>query len=554
MTSLIRPQDRAAPVRMDSPAALFVPPHQIEPPVPAPLYLLEFVPGSLKQAYNLGPDGLVADHNDSYQERVIIAPDGSRCRVEVQGSQALGLPTQFDTDYLLALFRLADRGEIRSDGTLEDPSYRSILRAAGRDPSARSSDDIQSVKRALARWGSVVVATHMELSAPAAAKIEQGESHPLVPAGYPRMLRTEQRHNVLNYEVRKEEYQGRESDSIHLLRINPIWLDQAAAGLSAWVDVDIHNQFKSSWAKRLYQMLAVRAARGWRVRTSWMVPMEELLVEMGVSNTLKPGRNAQNLSKALELLKGAGVVSEFEVSQVGHGRYEVGLLAGELLLMAGHLRGVGGSDPVLTRALLWHLGHLGISAAVGRELLHSHPAQVQTALQYAYYLKSQKRGCDEQGRPVENWGGWLRGKVESGWRFEDPGFQRWIEGMTRSVDQERPTPPQLVRSDSGATEQPELLETPVAPPVTLPDSEWGRVLARIRSEIGDLSFRTWLYGTQLTWSDPASATVLAPHAFAVEWIRRNYLERLTELLTGEAGQAVQIQVEQGKQATEGESW
>lgn len=538
------PPSRTTPVRMDSPVALFVPPHWIEPPVPAPLYLLEFVPGSLKQAYQLGPDGLVREPDDSYQERAIIAPDGSRCRVEVQGNQALGLPTQFDTDYLLALFRLADQGQVRSDGTLEDPSYRSILRAAGRDPGTRSSEDIQSVKRALARWGSVVVATHMELSSPAAAKIEEGESHPLVPGGYPRTLRTEQRHNILNYEVRREEYQGRESDSIHLLRINPIWLDQAAAGLSAWVDVDIHNQFRSAWAKRLYQMLAVRAARGWRVRTSWLVPMDELLSEMGVSNSLKPGRNAQNLTKALQALKEAGVVSEFEVSKAGHGKYEVGLLAGEVLLKAGHLRGVGGSDPVLTRALLWHLAHLGISATVGREMLRSAPAQVHSALQYAYYLRLQKRGQDEQGRAVENWGGWLRNKVESGWRFEDPEFLRWVDGMDPSVDP-APRAPASLPATQDTTARAALEDTPVAPPLSLPDDAGGRAFGRIRLEIGDMPFRTWLYGTQLLGNDGGSLTLLVPHQFAAEWVQRHYHERLEQLLSEEMDRNVSLQIEVG---------
>jgi hypothetical protein len=123
-------------IGIESPLALFAPPHRIDSLIPAPLYLLELVPGSLKTSYPTNERGFIINDEDSHFERTLAYPDGSRCTVNVQGSQKLGLPNQFDWDYLLALFRIADEGGVEPDGTVRDPSYRAILRAAGRSDDA----------------------------------------------------------------------------------------------------------------------------------------------------------------------------------------------------------------------------------------------------------------------------------------------------------------------------------------------------------------------------------------------------------------------------------
>lgn len=120
-------------IPLESPLALFAPDHYLASSVPAPLYLLEFIPATLKHYYETGPDGALVHKEDHFAERMIEDANGAVWRIKAVASPEIGLPMQHDMDILLALLRIADEGGVRDDGTFIGPSYRRILRAAGRD-------------------------------------------------------------------------------------------------------------------------------------------------------------------------------------------------------------------------------------------------------------------------------------------------------------------------------------------------------------------------------------------------------------------------------------
>src|SRR5580704_2372686 len=119
-------------IPLTSPDALFAQPSEVTSPVPTPLYLFEFVPGTLAHFYPTTPDGTLRDREDYFHERLITYATGISVTVRAVASPRHGLPMQHDTDIMLGLLWLADQGGVAQDGTVIDPSYRAILRAAGR--------------------------------------------------------------------------------------------------------------------------------------------------------------------------------------------------------------------------------------------------------------------------------------------------------------------------------------------------------------------------------------------------------------------------------------
>ena len=430
-------------IGIESPLALFAPPHRIDSLIPAPLYLLELVPGSLKTSYPTNERGFIVNDEDSHFERTISYPDGSRCAVNVQGSQKLGLPNQFDWDYLLALFRIADEGGVDPDGSVRDPSYRGILRAAGRSDDA-GKNYTAAVKRALARWQPVTVRTQWDIDfAEIAAQVRAGDAYPLLPDGYPDRGKRDRGHYILEYDISSAERGGDEVTRIDLLRVNPVWLDQPLVGLTTWLDVELHNSLRSALAKRIYQVLALRMARG--TRPPFVFSLADFLEEIAFSNSQKPGAQAKQISSALRSLQKIGVVLSHELREIGRGAYEIVVVPGERLHAAGLFRGVGAEDKPWTRTLLYHLGVLGISISVGRQLLRGFPTQTVNVLRRAYYLQTEKGGMDG-GRPVENWGGWIRGGIENRWEFTEPEYLRWLDLMSgRALEDPAPRPVTPIR-------------------------------------------------------------------------------------------------------------
>ncbi len=601
---------RASPagVRIEDPLALFVPERLLVGTVPLPLYLLELVPGSVKSDYERTESGIVANEADRIRRRTVRYPGGLQVRVEVHGDQVRGLPTTFDYDYFLALCRIADEGGVDAQGYFRDPGYRAVLRAAGRNEGTIGGDQIEAVKRAFARFGGLILYTRLDVDySSRSALVRAGTRHPLVPDGAAPVREREGKHWVLEYDVEAEYRSQKSYNSIERLRINPIWLDQAAAGIAAWMDVPLHNTLRSAYAKRLLQIFTVRAARGWRVLDPWVLDLPELYNLLDVPPALRPKTQTRTgVEAAVRSLVEHGVLGEGTIARVGRGTYEVRLVAGERLLAAGYQRGTGGTDSLSDRMLLWHLRALGIAAGQARELVRARPDQVRTVLRRVYYLQAHMGGLSH-GRPVEDWGAWTRAAVEGEYAFSDPEWQRWLDRQLAAGQRgewEAPNPPPspvaLGGRDAAASGRGRLLSTPApdrapvrdgAPRTADPgppgravtgadvagadasdaaasgdgahapqvrewrfaDDLWGRTLEQFvaADPAHGRAYDAWLARTTLGSVTDEQVTVLAEDAFAADWIAQKYRDPLTSLLSAVAGRPVGLVIRADASVTHG---
>lgn len=570
----------AAPVlavRIEDPLALFVPERYLVGTVPLPLYLLELVPGSVKADYERTPTGTVANEADRIRRRTVRYPGGVRVDIEVHGDQVRGLPTTFDYDYFLALCRIADEGGVDSQGYFVDPGYRAVLRAAGRSDDAIGGEQVEAVKRAFARFGGLILYTKLDVDySQTSTQVRAGTRHPLVPDGAPPVREREGKHWVLEYDVEAERRRNASYNSIERLRINPLWLDQAAAGIAAWMDVELHNSLRSGYAKRLLQLFTIRAARGWRAFDPLVLDLRELyeLLEVPPMQWGKT-QTRTGVAAALTLLAEQGVLGQADVTKLGKGRYEVRLAAGERLLAAGYQRGTGTTDGLADRMLLWHLRALSFSPQQARELVRTRPDQVRTVLRRVYYLQAVKGGLSN-GRPVEDWAAWTRAAIEGEYAFGEPEWSRWlvaqleagqrgewlpgrsaaplrVTGATKSATKTVPrdTTTSVVEQPSstasgdgaGPSERHEGGDT--APhPLEFPGDLWGQALERFVAAAPEheRAYDTWLARTALDRVTDTEVTVLAEDAFAAEWIAQKYRDPLIAYLSAVAGRPLNLTV------------
>ena len=557
LPAAVAPGSGSGLVRIEDPFALFVPERYLTSTVPLPLYLLELVPGSVKSDYERTRTGIVANESDRIRRRTLRYPGGVRCEVEVHGDQVRGLPTTFDYDYFLALCRIADEGGVDAHGYFLEPGYRAVLRAAGRADDAIGGDQVEAVKRAFARFAGLIIHTRLELDfGERVAAMHAGAAPPLVPDGAPAFREREGKHWVLEYDVEAERRRSGEVtaayNAIERLRINPIWLNQTAAGIAAWLDIDLHNSLRSGYAKRLLQLFTVRAARGWRVFDPWVVGLRELYVLLEVPET-QWGKTQTRLgvSSALATLAERQVLGLAEIVKLGKGSYEVRLAAGERLLAAGYQRGIGALDSLADRMLLWHLRSVGFSSAQARELVRKRPAQVRSVLRRVYYLQRVKGGISN-GRHIEDWNAWIRSAIEEEWSFADPEWQRWLGAQLTLGERGAPlslTPAALPAAR--ATDEPEAdpqtassdLDGDSAPDVQYPDDLWGRAVAAFVAEAGDLRiYTTWLARTALEGVTEEAVDVTAEDGFVAEWVTKKYGDALAGHLSALAGRPVVLRI------------
>lgn len=568
-----RVDERAQLVRIEEPRALFVPERYLTSTVPLPLYLLELVPGSVKADYERTVTGIVANENDRIRRRTIRYPGGIRCDVEVHGDQVRGLPTTFDYDYFLALCRIADEGGVNSDGSFVDPGYRGVLRAAGRPDDAIGGDQVEAVKRAFARFAGLIIHTKLDIDySSQGAEVRSGLKGALVPDGVPALREREGKHWVLEYDVEAERRRGTAGtvsyNTIERLRINPIWLNQAAAGIAAWLDVDLHNSLRSGYAKRLLQLFTIRAARGWRTFEPWVLGLRELygLLEVPASQWGKT-QTRTGVVAALQTLADYAVLGEAQVIKLKKGAYEVRLSAGERLLAAGYQRGSGSLDTLADRTLLWHLRAVGFSPTQARDLVRRKPDQVRTVLRRAYYLQA-ARDKVLGGRPVEDWTAWTRKAIEDEWAFADPEWKRWLaaeltagehgtdgngsamlqgiygsaRGLTLST---APAALEVGKSAVGGNTNSGSGDDNAAATesITYPDDPWGRAVAQFIAGRGDPRIYTsWLARTTLDSLTDTTVEVIAEDTFVAEWVTKKYGDELAALISTAAGRLLTLRV------------
>ena len=555
-------------VSIEHPLALFVPERYLVSTVPLPLYLLELVPGSVKNDYERTTTGMVANEADRIRRRSVRYPGGICVDIEVHGDQVRGLPTTFDYDYFLALCRIVDAGGVDSQGYFVDPSYRAVLRAAGRNDDAVGGEQVEAVKRAFARFGGLILYTKLDVDfSQVSSQVRSGRRHPLVPDGSPPIREREGKHWVLEYDVEGERRRDARYDSIERLRINPLWLDQATAGIAAWMDVELHNALRSGYAKRLLQLFTVRAARGWHVLDPWVLDLRELyeLIEVPPAQWGR-SQTRTGIEAALASLAGHGVLGRADVTKLGRGNYELRLVPGERLLATGYRRGSGTADGLGDRSLLWHLRTLGFSAPQARDLVRTRPDQVRTVLRRVYYLQVVKGGLSN-GRPIEDWAAWTRAAIEGDYAFSDAEWQRWLAAQLEAgqrgewLPDRTPAPQRLdagTRATTGrpperdertparapdlaAAEGPAGPAGPAAPP-TFSDDLWGRALESFVAAAPEheRAYETWLSRTALDSVTGDEVRVTAEDAFAAEWIAQKYRDPLIAYLTAAAGRPLEL--------------
>jgi hypothetical protein len=553
--------------------ALHTPEPLLTWPVPMPLFLVAYVPASFKRSYVTTADGLV-DSADSRASFQYALADGSQFQVDVQGDQAHGLPNQWDMDYLLALFSLADHGFVNLEtGEVHASrrSLRALLRAACKDEEGGKAGE--AVKTFLRRWGGVHVTTRARIDyGPEAAEV-QGGGMPVVVSGRVDRRERETTHFVLEYEFERLTIGGHTTDTLTRLRINPVWLSQNVAGVSAWLDVATHNGLNSVWAKRIYQVLAAHAAQETTLPWTLRMSMPAFLDLLGVRDRSRPlAKQAELITAACRSLVAVGVLREGGTELLKGTRrsatgsqYFVTLVPGATLIGLGLFRGVSTRDSDETRLYLTHLRAYGFRPAEARALLASDPARVRTMLRRAVFEQVVR-----SKQMTSSWAGWLRTGVKEGWQFDqDPEFIEWVAEQERAARTGRTpaTPPgretsaiQLyelrgrrkvtataagVPVDAPAPESPEVANAPLELPATL----WGRVLSRMRAlpapEGGDASVRMWLLPTVVADDLVDGVRMLQltpPDAMAEDWIRHKLASSLARCATDEAGGPVVLRL------------
>ena len=71
---------------------------------------------------------------------------------------------------------------------------------------------------------------------------------------------------------------------------------------------------------------------------------------------------------------------------------------------------------------------------------------------------------------------------------------------------------------------------------------WARIRARLRQEVGDVEYRTWLRQMTLQGTEDDVAIVSLPTRFLRDWVRDHYGDRLKQLFQGEAGEVRNIEL------------
>jgi hypothetical protein len=532
-------------VRMESPDALFCPDHHIETPVPAPLYLLRCIRLPLESAYPTRDDGSVLNPAHAFQKNEIVYPDGSRFWAEISANPMLGLPSVYDLDYLLGVIRLADQGQVDSSGKL-DVTYRSLIQATRAGEASKRK--VESAKRALGRWGNTSVRTAMNMVLREAHGGPAGEPAARTPAARPSRLEREATHWILEYDWETEYHGSTTRDTIGTLRINPVWLAQAESGMTAWIDIEIHNAISSPIAKGMYLQLVLAAAEGHRL-TTHIAPLQWWIDAIGVTSREKPNKIAARFQEAVQTLIEREVLSAGEVSSPRRGEYEIAIEPGSALTGVIAARGIGSMDPVRTRTLVWHLRRLGCTPSEARTLLSRYGIGIQGMLQRVHYERTVKQGTDAKGQPILQWERWIEKGLRQGWKFEEPEYREWLEAREArfhprlaAAGGSRPVGEVEQAAIVASTPDPVAVES-VPRAVVLPDNIWGQAVGRVRGQVGEQAIRTWLQDTWLTEVTEATVNVGTVNPFAADWIRTKYGSRLEAELREILGRPIRLVVE-----------
>src|SRR5579885_3688255 len=72
------------------------------------------------------------------------------------------------------------------------------------------------------------------------------------------------------------------------------------------------------------------------------------------------------------------------------------------------------------------------------------------------------------------------------------------------------------------------------------DALWQRVANRVRNELGEVGFETWISPLDFVGLEGRTATIKAPNKFFRDWVSDRYLELLREAVSAEAGMSMNV--------------
>ena len=538
-------------VPIESPLALFVPDTWLHSMQPLALYLPALLPGAIVSGnYERTADGTILREEDRFLRHALLI-GGTRVDVSIDASVEDGLPTMFDWDILLGVFRLVEQGAADERGVFGSLSLSAVCQAAGRHPNA---EGLAATKRALRRFAGVRIRTHLAVEPPADTTGAAGTAAYRSRAGaLPTTVQSEGMYWVLEAQLTTETYRETSGtvvvrETLSRLHLNPLWLAQAQSGYTAWMNAELHWALQRAVSKRLLQVGSLAVARGeWRAGEPWELPLSTVAQLLGISAP-RPARQLESVQAACQELAAHDALRFEIVPKEGRRREaRVRLDVGPALQSAGYYRTVAPSDPPGIRALLWHLGVFGIRDVDARAWIREDTAGVRDALRYAYWLQAEHGGrTSPTGRePVRNWAAFVRKAITERWALE-PEYQSWVRDVAagrRSIavlpppfeeilgsaargDRVAPVSAPAESSIRAAVPAP----TPPSPPIVWPDDVWGRAAARVAAEDPAVA-GLWLEGSTLLHEEDDVVTVVARDAFAAQWIDQRLRPRLETLLT-----------------------
>ena len=561
----------------DSFEALYVPADALVAPTPVAVHFLEVVRPLLY------PDPAV--NFVEYQRRY---PNGLTFRVELHGNGKLGLPTVFDYDVLFAVLHLAAERGPSDTGVVTGVTFRDLARAVGWSDEVYGGSRHKAIKTALGRWAALSIRTNIDLgTARSAADARDGRARPQAVDALPRRVLPALRwYDVLKYGIdavvatdeHGEDETAARTELLGTIRIDPTWLGLVASGYTAWVDREFHASLDERYAKRLYEVLLVRALRvpTWSAQEPWSLSVNELLEELGATVTDGQGaRIRRTVVGKFDALQRAGVVGEWR-EQPGRGdKHRITLTPGERLLAARSNAGLRMQESPELARLVWALQHgpWAFSPTEARHAAESQPGVVLRVLQRGVYLAA----CGWE--PRVSWGAWLKDALRKEYRFEgDPKYEAWLDRRlagyrvpawvdVRTVDLASLVGPgtggaHVSSTDTGAITAPVVVQPSAEaapnqadearqPSGSLVDdlddtTLWGRVRRRLRSSVDVPGrFEAWLAPLVVVAEPSPDAPTLvleAPDDFAAEWVSRRWQNEIALLATEEGATPVTVRI------------
>jgi chromosomal replication initiator protein len=78
---------------------------------------------------------------------------------------------------------------------------------------------------------------------------------------------------------------------------------------------------------------------------------------------------------------------------------------------------------------------------------------------------------------------------------------------------------------------------------------WDQVKQELQASLSKPTFETWIRPARCRQFSGGELLLEAPNSFAVNWLRRHYLERITQLASSLSGETVRVSLEVGEEAT-----